>query len=99
MLKLTLLRIKIYAHHWKGLIKNALISFQICRSKLKLWVIKEKASNQQKSLWIMNYSSTPELLQCTPFEALGLQQAFEVKVSSNAIMMMVSILEYNHDIQ
>ena len=44
-------------------------------------------------------SSAPELLQCTPFEALGLQQAFEVKVSSNALMMMVSILEYNHDIQ
>ncbi|XP_064389477.1 MPN domain-containing protein-like isoform X2 [Halichondria panicea] len=33
-------------------------------------------------------SSTPELLQCTPFETLGLQQPFEVRVSSNALMMM-----------
>ncbi len=38
-------------------------------------------------------SSTPELLQCTPFETLGLQQPFEVMVSSNALMMMVSTIQ------
>ena len=35
---------------------NALISFEIHHSELKLWAVERRALKQQKSLWSMGYS-------------------------------------------
>ena len=35
--------------------------------------------------------AAPSLFQCTSFETLGLKQPFTVHVSSNALMIMVSL--------